>query len=232
MSKSDGEWQQWKSAWKDRKTRRLLYISVPILAGTMALFSRFILTVEARPGVVLPDPLLALFPARDATWIIFTLIYGGLLTGVMFLLAHPRQLVLALQAYTLLVLVRMGVMWLVPLEPPAGIIPLIDPFAAATTGTTLMKDLFFSGHTATFCILVLTAKHRRVQGVFLFCTVATAALLLVQHVHYSVDVAAAPFFAYGCYRIVALISLRSDDVSGGAAVSGGSATSGTDGSTR
>jgi hypothetical protein len=79
-------------------------------------------------------------------------------------------------------------------------IPRVDPFAAATTGTTLLKDLFFSGHTATLFLLFLTARVSMVRLIFLLCTIATGALLMLQHVHYSVDVAAAPFFAYACYR--------------------------------
>jgi hypothetical protein len=195
----------WRDQWRSRELRRQFYITAPALALTMFIFTRFILTIEARQGVVLPDPILALFAPRDVTWIIFTLIYGGVLLGIISLVAHPRKLLLALRAYTILVLVRMVVMYLVPLAPPEGMIALVDPFASASTGAVLARDLFFSGHTATFCILFLTAQHSRIRALFLICAIATGSLLLVQHVHYSIDVVAAPFFAYACYRIASFL---------------------------
>jgi hypothetical protein len=190
----------WKEAWASPLVRRQFILTLPALIIILIIFSRFILFIEARPGVTLPDPVLNLFTPRDATWIVFTFIYGGTLLGVFYLLAHPRALLVGMQAYILLMSVRMIVMYLAPFDPPYGMIPLVDPFAAATTGTTLLKDLFFSGHTATLFLLFLTARVPMVRLIFLLCTIATGALLMLQHVHYSVDVAAAPFFAYASYR--------------------------------
>ena len=57
-----------------------------------------------------------------------------------------------------------------------------------------MRDLFFSGHTATMTLLALAGRGRW-RWVLGGLTVAVGLLVLVQRVHYSYDVLAAPFFA-------------------------------------
>jgi hypothetical protein len=190
----------WKDAWASPAMRRQFLLTLPALVVVMLIFSRFILYIENRPAVTIPDPVLALFEARDFTWLVFTFIYGGVVLGIFYLLSHPRALLVALQAYVIMMSIRMIVMYLAPLGPPEGLIPLVDPFATAGTGVTLTKDLFFSGHTSTIFLLFLTARIRTLRLVFLICAIITGGLLMLQHVHYSLDVAAAPFFAYASYR--------------------------------
>lgn len=212
----------WKQAWALPAIRRQFLLTIPALVAVLFIFSRFVLFIEERPGVVLPDPILGAFEAHDATWPIFGLIYGSLLVGFFYLLSHPHALLVALQAYIIMMSVRMVVMYLAPLDPPDGIIPLVDPFAAAGTGTVLLKDLFFSGHTATLFLLFLTARVASVRMIFLTCTILTGALLMLQHVHYSIDVAAAPFFAYTSYRAAVWFERRMGIQRGAGSVRSGS----------
>jgi membrane-associated phospholipid phosphatase len=192
----------WAEAWRDRRFRLRLALAVPALVAVLATLARFLTFVEARPGVVLPDPVLALLDPRDLTWLTFSLIYLGLAFGVARLARDPRALVLALEAYVLMVLFRIAAMWVTPLEAPPGMIPLHDPLVRLFgPGKLLTKDLFFSGHTSTLFLLALAVPGRRSKAFFLFCTAAVGISVLAQHVHYSIDVLAAPFFAYASFRI-------------------------------
>jgi hypothetical protein len=192
----------WAEAWRDRRFRLRLALTVPALVAALATLARFLTFVEARPGAVLPDPLLALLAPRDLTWLTFSLIYLGIFFGVARLAREPRALVVALQAYVLMVIFRMAAMWVTPLEAPPGMIPLHDPLVRLFgPGKLLTKDLFFSGHTSTLFLLFLAVPGRRSKGLFLFCTAAVGISVLAQHVHYTVDVLAAPFFAYASFRI-------------------------------
>jgi hypothetical protein len=194
--------QAWTGAWRDPRFRLRLALTVPALVAVLALLARFLTFVEARPGAVLPDPVLALLAPRDLTWLTFSLIYLGLAFGVARLAADPRALVVALQAYVLMVLFRIAAMWVTPLEPPPGMIPLHDPLVRLFgPGKLLTKDLFFSGHTSTLFLLFLAVPGRRSKALFLFCTAAVGISVLAQHVHYTIDVLAAPFFAYASVRI-------------------------------
>lgn len=196
----------WREALREPGFRRRLAFTLPALVGVLAVLTRFLEVVEARPGVTLPDPLLAALAPRDLTWLTFGLIYAGLVVGVARLSTRPRGLVLALQAYVVLVLLRMAAMWVTPLEPPPGMIPLNDPLVRLFgPGKLLTKDLFFSGHTSTLFLLALAVTGWRSRAFFLFCTAAVAACVLWQHVHYTIDVLAAPAFAYAAWRLAGLL---------------------------
>jgi hypothetical protein len=196
---------RWQARWKQHGFRLQLLLTVLALFLVLHALASFLTYVEVRPGAVLPDPLLALFQARDFTWVTFAVIYGGILLGLLNLASFPAHLVLAIQSYVVMVLFRIMAMYLVPLEPPPGMILLRDPLVEVFgTGIVLTKDLFFSGHTATMLILALTAPQPWLRKLFLVCTIAVAVLVLWQHVHYSIDVLIAPVFALLAYQIALL----------------------------
>jgi hypothetical protein len=197
-----GPARAWRDALRDPRFRLRLALTVPALVAALALLARFLAWNEARPGAVLPDPVLALFVPRDLTWLTFGLIYLGLAFGVARLATEPRALAVALEAYALMVMFRIAAMWVTPLEAPPGMIPLHDPLVRLFgPGALLTKDLFFSGHTSTLFLIALAVPGRKSKAFFLFCTAAVGASVLVQHVHYTIDVLAAPFFAYASVRI-------------------------------
>ncbi len=205
----------WREAWSRPGFRWRAAATVPLLAGSLAALATFVKWVERRPGVVLPDPVLAMLQPRDVTWLTFALIYAGIVGAVALLARRPRLLVAGVQAYAILALVRIAVMWATPLDPPPGMIGLEDPLVERLGGASesLTRDLFFSGHTSTLFLISLAVPGRRARPFFLACTAAVAVCVLVQHVHYTVDVLAAPFFAYGAWRIAA--RLWPGDESGG-----------------
>lgn len=183
-----------------------LAATAALLGAALAAFSRFVSRVESRPGAVLPDPLLALFAPRDLTWLTFTLVYAGLAVALISLLGRPARLLLGLQAYAVMVLLRIGAMWLVPLDPPPRMIPLGDPFVRLFgPGEVLTRDLFFSGHTASLFLFFLVAPTRTLRALFFACTVAVGVAVLAQHVHYAIDVYAAPAFAFAAYSLARLL---------------------------
>ena len=193
----------WREAWSEQRFRVEAVLSPIALVGVLTVLARFLSWVEHRPGVLLADPVLALIPPRDVTWLTFGLVYLGLLTTFVLLLPHPRRLVLGAQAYALMVLFRMGVMAVTPLEAPLDTIPLRDPLVQVLgTGEVLTRDLFFSGHTATLALLTFLAVGRASRRFFTVCTVLVAICVLWQHVHYTVDVLVAPFFAYASRQLV------------------------------
>jgi hypothetical protein len=193
----------WRQAWDDRGFRWRLLLTLPALGATLGALARFVRRVEERPGVVLPDPLLELVSPRDLTWLAFALIYAAILSALVLLARRPRRLVQALQAYAIMAWVRMAVMWVTPLDPPPRMILLEDPLVQGLGGASraLTRDLFFSGHTSTLFLVFLAVPGRRARPFFLACTAAVGAAVLAQHVHYAVDVLAAPFFAYGSWRL-------------------------------
>ncbi|MEP0862574.1 MAG: hypothetical protein HRF52_14150 [Ignavibacterium sp.] len=195
----------WKEFLSVRRNKNEMLLTLITLAVILFSLTKFLVYVESRNGVSFYDPILALFEPIDLTWLTFTLIYGSLIAALIYLIPKPDKLLFAVQLYTLMVVLRIIAMWLLPLNPPDKMIMLVDPFVEFFgTGKTLTKDLFFSGHTATLFILFLSTDEKILKKVFLLSTICVAVSVLLQHVHYSIDVFAALFFTYGCYAILKL----------------------------
>lgn len=199
--KKTGWLDLWKTTLKQKSFRWELIISVIVIYLTLHFFSIFLLFAEDRPGVVMFDPILDLYSAIDLSLPIFFLTYVVLLAALIALSYYPRCFVIALQSYTLMVILRMISIYLTPIEAPVGIIVLNDPFFVMGTGRVILKDLFFSGHTATLFLLFLTAQNKKIKYLLLAGTFLVAITILLQKVHYSIDVFIAPFMAYCSFKI-------------------------------
>lgn len=159
----------WKQFLSVKQNRIELALTIILLSLILFSFTNFLNFVEERPGEVFTDPVLSLFNPVDLTWLTFGLIYISLATAIISFSLQPVKLVFAFQLYALMVIVRIIGMYLLPLEPPATLIVLNDPFVELFgTGQTLTKDLFFSGHTATLFILFLVEENKILRSVFLF----------------------------------------------------------------
>ncbi|MCK6552312.1 sphingomyelin synthase family protein [Myxococcota bacterium] len=196
----------WTAAWREALARPgfRARAATAILSFALftAVFSYFVSWVEARPGAVLRDPVLTLFTPRDLGWVIFTALYGSVALTVYNLRRDPERFMMGIQTWALMILLRMTGMYLTPLDAPEGIIPLVDPFAQAvfTTEAAPTKDLFFSGHTSTMTVLILAVQDRRLRGLLFGATIVIVVSMMIQRVHYSVDVFAAPFFVFAIHR--------------------------------
>lgn len=174
-----------------------------LFGGVLPVVPVFFRAIQQRAGSVVADPVLGLLPRLDVAWPIFALMYGGVLVAVGWLTRWPHLFLRGLWGYFILVLLRMAAIWLVPLAPPLAILPMPDPFLALIfhTGASeaITHDLFFSGHTSTVALLALAVRGRWWRTGLMLAAAAIGVLVLVQRVHYSYDVLAAPFFAWLAY---------------------------------
>jgi membrane-associated phospholipid phosphatase len=209
INKKTDLFKAWKIFLIRKHNKKELIFTLILLAGALLSFTRFLNYVELRAGFIFTDPLLNLFFPVDLTWLIFGLIYIGLILAIFFFIKDPHLLLTALQSYLVLVLFRTAAMYLLPLNPPPDMIPLNDPFVQIFgSGEILTKDLFFSGHTATLFLLFMVADKRILKIIFLSFAVIVGISVLLQHVHYSIDVFTAPFFSYTSVKFAAYIKKR------------------------
>lgn len=200
----------WRHELKSRRFGVQAAISFLALIVTLVFLTRFLSHVENREGVTLDDPLLRMIEPMNLTWLTFGLIYAGIAMAVLSLSSKPKDFVLTVQAYTLIVWIRIVMMSLIPLNAPEGIIVLKDPLVQFVgDGAAPTKDLFFSGHTSTMFLLYLVTKVKWLKTTLLVFTLLVAACVIWQHVHYVIDVVVAPFVSYGAYRMVVLWKARS-----------------------
>lgn len=198
----------WPAAWARPAFRGSLLLVLGLLSTLACLLPAFFAAIQQRPGVVLPDPLLAVLPAHDVSTPTFVSIYLGIAVAVVYLVPRPALLLQALWAYALLHLLRVTTLWLLPLDVPTQLIVLRDPVVEQffyASPAPITKDLFFSGHTATLALLALAVGNGWRRWILALLTGIVAVLVLVQHAHYTYDVLAAVPFAFGCYWLAGKI---------------------------
>ncbi len=191
---------------------RALLVVVLLVAVVGLALPPFFAYVQQRPGQLLADPLLGLLPCRQVAVPIFVLMYGACVAGLGWLGRHPTLLLRGLWAYLLLTVLRLATIWLVPLAPPLDLVDMPDPFTTlvmqAPPTAAITHDLFFSGHTATVVLLALAVRGRWWRTALALAALAIGVLVLVQRVHYSCDVLAAPFFAWLAYWAAGFVAGR------------------------
>jgi hypothetical protein len=183
--------------------KRLRYQLLFILAFYILLFKycRVIMTIlEARQGVQVNDFVLNIIPAYDLSMVTFLLTYTALATFLLYSARYPKTLIIGLMGYCLLIMMRTLSIYLVSLDPPDGMILLRDPvtilFMSTPKGGYIVKDLFFSGHVSAVMLFYFVIDNKAVKKFLLILGILISAFLLIQHVHYTMDVVAAPLFAF------------------------------------
>jgi hypothetical protein len=193
--------------------RVLAWTALPAVVGTLLVFRRFLDFVETRPGPVLDDPVLRLIPPHDVAMVVFSVLHVSIIGGLLSLVPHPHRLVGGLWGYVLLTVSRAAAMFLLPLDPPPTLLPMRDPFVELFGAHgVLTRDLFFSGHTATVVLVALAMPTPRRRALVMAGAVVIGVAVLFQHAHYTIDVLAAPFFAYPCFRAGIGLARRVDGV--------------------
>jgi membrane-associated phospholipid phosphatase len=181
--------QEWQAAWSVPGFRRKLITAAILVITILSCYPTYFQRIEARQGVILNDPLLRLLPAHNVSIAIFILIWTLSALAIFRAVQTPRILLVFLWSYVLLVLLRTVTIALVPLDPPANLIGLMDPLSNFFYGPKFVtKDLFFSGHTSTMFLIFLCLPGRTDRRLALVVTFSVGFLLLVQHVHYTIDI--------------------------------------------
>jgi hypothetical protein len=190
----------WKEVWKNKPLRNTIFAGLILMVLILMFFPVFFAYIEKKQGARLNDMLLNHLPALDLSIPIFILIWGGTAIIIYKCLKRPYVFALFLWAYIILCISRIITISLIPLEAPNGLIPLTDPLSNIFYGGTFIrKDLFYSGHVSTQFLISLCIYNKVYKRIMQVTTLMLAVMVLLQHVHYSIDVVAAPIFAYCCF---------------------------------
>lgn len=205
-------WQRWKTALSVKNFLLQFIFFLVYLIVLIIFLNYFFAYVQRREGVVLNDPLLDILQPVNLSAYIFAGLYLAVLTGAVYLINFPFRLLRVLQTVAILYTLRIVLMYFVRLDPPAGIIPLTDPFLQHLTygDTVITKDLFFSGHTASILILVLACRHKWLKLLLGLILIAVIMMLLWQHVHYTIDIIGAIIFTPLCWGIAKYLYHRAE----------------------
>lgn len=193
--------QSWKDAFAD-KIFKQKFLGTFILFIIVLIFLPFFFQyIEKRNGIILNDFILKSIQPVDVSIAIFFMIWAISILMLVRAIQKPTIFILLLTSFTLLTVSRIFSIYFVVLNPPADLIILKDPLSNFFYGATyITKDLFYSGHTATMFLMFLCLEKKIEKWMALAASILVGVLVLVQHVHYSVDVLVAPVFTYMIYR--------------------------------
>jgi len=194
--------ENWKEIWNNPFKKQRLIIGTIVWLGVILLLPLFFSFIEKRKGVVLNDWVLAHIPAYNMSVLIFAIIWGMILLILIRAINNPSIYINYCWTFIFICIARIITISLVPLAPPNGFINLSDPLTGVFYGNLVItKDLFFSGHTSTLMLIFLCLERKTDKILALIAVFAVAILLLVQHVHYTIDILAAPIIVYSLYRV-------------------------------
>ena len=151
--------------------------------------------IQQRDGLVMQDIIVENVPALNVSIPIFGIIYVSVIYLLVRIIRLPKHFLWFAWAFNLETLLRLVCIYAIPLNPPVGLVELHDPLAALFIygeNIAITKDLFFSGHTATMVFVCFFLPNILERKIAIGLTIVLVILLLIQHVHYSLDILAAP----------------------------------------
>jgi hypothetical protein len=198
----------WRSLFQSKAGLSYFILSIVLLIASFTLGGSFINYIEHRNGYTINDSILNIIPSFNCNIGIFIIEYSAVIFSIIYFAGNPEKLITIANTYSFIVLFRMATISIVPLNPPNGLIILRDPIIYFFTHHYQTKDLFFSGHTAFVFAFTFIHYKRYLRIVYILLTLAISALLLIQKVHYSIDILCAIPSAFICYRFAGMIQNR------------------------
>jgi hypothetical protein len=192
----------WSEAWQLQSFRNKTFVALALVAIILLLLPSFFAFIEKREGMVLQDFVLDAIPATDVSIPTFIIIWSVVLLVFYRIYQNPSIFLVVAYGFILMCLARVLTISLLPLNPPPGLITLKDPIANIAyggKGIFITKDLFYSGHTGNMFLFFLCLQAKWDKIIALSASFMVGILVLIQHIHYSVDVIAAFIFTYFIY---------------------------------
>ena len=192
----------WSEAWQLRIFRNKSFVALTLVAIILFTLPTFFAFIEKREGMVLQDFVLDAIPAMNVSVPTFVIIWSMVLLVFYRIYQNPMLFLVIAYGFILMCLCRVLTISILPLNPPPGLIMLKDPIANIAyggNGIFITKDLFYSGHTGNMFLFFLCLQAKWDKIFALTAALLVGILVLVQHIHYTIDVLAAFVFTYFIY---------------------------------
>jgi hypothetical protein len=139
----------------------------------------------------------------DLNFIIIEVALVAIVLGTFFVFSRPRYVIFTLKAIAIFIIIRAIFISLTHVGiHPENLAPGIGFFDSIYVYLNFQTGLFFSGHTGLpFMMALIFWNNVRARYVLLSLSFVFATAVLLAHIHYSIDVLAAPFMAYGIFKI-------------------------------
>lgn len=210
MSRASAWYALWLGRWREAFAEpgygssllsSLIFFGAAFFINVLAI--RFA-TTHASNSVT--DIILSNIPVfnADALFVYATALFA--LFSILLILPHPKRIPFALKGVGLFLIVRSCFTSLTHIAPYGG---TSSDFGPTVNKIFFGADTFFSGHTGMpFLGALAFWRYPAIRYVYLAGSVFFAIVVLLGHLHYSIDVAAAFFITYGIFDITAWLFPR------------------------
>lgn len=194
--------RHWGILLKDRSFRISFYFGLILIISSHVLNNFVGVYNDSQTYLSVGDVILDVLPTYDLgfiyTWGMYVLIF---LIYFYAIFIKPEIVPFAMKTFAMLMFLRSGFILMTNIGPPADSFYLsTETLGGHAVANFLFKnDLFFSGHTAYPFLAFLIFKETKLRWVFFWGSIVMGLAVLLMHVHYSIDVFAAFFIAYGTY---------------------------------
>lgn len=156
-----------------------------------------------KASLAVTDIILSNIPVYDVDGMF---IYGPFVLWafvIILSLIKPQRIPFILKSIALFILIRSVFITLTHIGPFPNSLPLnSDLLKYFTSGS----DLFFSAHTGLpFLMALIFQEHRQLLILFTVMAVFFGIIVLMAHLHYSIDVLSAFFITYAIYHITCFL---------------------------
>ncbi|HVU75685.1 MAG TPA: phosphatase PAP2-related protein [Candidatus Paceibacterota bacterium] len=193
-------WRRYKAVWAQPGFLSSVLVSLAAFAlGWAANYYAIMFSTERASNAV-TDILLSNIPVFevDGFFVYGTVVFAGV--ALLVLLVHPKRIPFGFKAIALFWIIRSGFTVLTHLAPFES--HVMSDFSPRVNDLFFGADLFFSAHTGMpFLGALAFWNEKELRYLFLLGSVYFAAVVLLGHLHYSIDVASAFFITYGIFHI-------------------------------
>jgi hypothetical protein len=194
-------WRRYQESWFDRHVR--FSIPLSLLLFLVAVFVVQPMAIEFandKASNPVTDIILSNTPAFNVgPFFVYGMFF--FVAVVTFLCLHyPKRTPFVLHSLTLFVLIRSAFVSMTHVGNFTT--EAVSTFGPGITSQFFGSDHFFSGHAGSpFLMALIFWSHKPLRYLFLAWSAFFSTVVLLGHLHYTIDVAAAYFITYGIYHI-------------------------------
>ncbi len=189
---------RWKDVLKTPKHK------LSVILCYAALFSSFYLNqimstfADKMQSNKVTDLFLDLLPLTDVNFIFFWVALFWCLGLFFYHAIHPTQMPFLIWSYALFISIRALFITLTHIAPPDNLAIIPSELKVYA----YEADMFFSGHVGGPFFFAMLTNNPKLRNIALCYTVFTISIVLLGHMHYSIDVFASLFIAHSLSVIV------------------------------